>query len=913
MIEDTELYEAFQTLMVNPDSMEDFAEKKVKESEEYRDLKPTQLKNLQSKIEMEADDRLDDYDDGFKPEFLHTFLVNDNDFFGNDKKTLSSKYQLKGKQLGELTNILVEDINNKYKGFSEIPKSTRDIMVKTLLKLSEVKGGVKSTDLDTDEIDDSKTIQRDKALLNKTLKNFLDENGKMLTYENTIEGDRRLTRVSLRNRNVNMREINKWKYVIQNQTPAIQRRLQPLLSVLRPLDEVEEQIIHLDADLIIGELDLKRLDRRNRIYNFWKGHKGKYNDFKEAYNACNEAFLPIRDMLNTEENKDDKDKQEIAEVIDKFLSFKSIINNGELDYVVKINPKELEPYFKRHKGLALYEKFIADVGLDNLKDTSDDRSARREGYYDKDSGDYKETITVEDGGETFDSDDAVTQERNVRAAENKKEMEELSRFGLKLERLTQKVDPLFYHAFTKDSGAFKDTVAFRNDINTLREAMLSAGAAREMSTGVDMDDEINEYVDAVEKTMARGGNGPYYLPLTKTVNRFMVTESWNTDDKAMNTERGINNRLRNIGEFLDNLSKILDAGDDLDRASAPAKATVGSSSDGVPPQSRPQLGTVNRKDHLADIEEAREEFDDLIQEVLDYFVVAISGSNKPFDDEFPFDTKTSKTQRIFRALATGRTDTALFKVLALEGRSGYMMVKPTELEDLTRMLEFLSSVDDKKDIGRLVNELTKGIKAVNFVLMNKRNSILSQETNIEFGSYLHKVLEANNIDWPEGEKFPNARGKTPAEWNEMYDESKVYPFEAIESHIKRNVGGYSGSKRTMVRGSDRKSKGSNTIVQRFIIAVDDMKILRSDLDSKLLDAHDNIRKMLGKPVYYNTGKVDNYEHIHSAMLIMKSKYNVDITAYEIENIVTETNSMDELSKKHGVPKEGVYFLKANFR
>jgi len=229
------------------------------------------------------------------------------------------------------------------------------------------------------------------------------------------------------------------------------------------------------------------------------------------------------------------------------------------------------------------------------------------------------------------------------------------------------------------------------------------------------------------------------------------------------------------------------------------------------------------------------------------------------------------------------------------------------------MLEFLSSVDDRKDLGRLVNELRKGIKTVNFVLMNKRNSLLSQETNIEFGSYLHKVLEANNISWPEGEKFPNAKGKTPKEWNEMYDEGKVYPFEAIESHIKRNVGGYSGSKRTMIRGSDRRAKGSNTIVQRFIIAVDDMKIIRSDLDSKLLDAHDNIRKMLGKPVYYNTGKIDNFEHIHSAMLIMKNKYNVDITAYEIEKIVTETNSMDELSKKHGVPKEGVYFLKANFR
>ena len=48
MIEDTELYEAFQTLLVNPDSIEEFAEKKVKESEDYRDLKPRQLKNLQS-------------------------------------------------------------------------------------------------------------------------------------------------------------------------------------------------------------------------------------------------------------------------------------------------------------------------------------------------------------------------------------------------------------------------------------------------------------------------------------------------------------------------------------------------------------------------------------------------------------------------------------------------------------------------------------------------------------------------------------------------------------------------------------------------------------------------------------------------------------------------------------------------
>ena len=146
MIDDEELYEAFKMLMVNPDGIEEFAENKIKESDKYKDMSKPEQRKLRSQIEMEADDRLDEYDDGFKPEFLRNFLLGDSDFFKDEQ--LLSNYQLKGKQLGELTNLLVEDINNKYKGFKEIPKTTRDLMVKKLLKLSEVKGGVRSKDLE---------------------------------------------------------------------------------------------------------------------------------------------------------------------------------------------------------------------------------------------------------------------------------------------------------------------------------------------------------------------------------------------------------------------------------------------------------------------------------------------------------------------------------------------------------------------------------------------------------------------------------------------------------------------------------------------------------------------------------------------------------------------------------------------
>ena len=97
------------------------------------------------------------------------------------------------------------------------------------------------------------------------------------------------------------------------------------------------------------------------------------------------------------------------------MKFESSINNDELNYVVKFKPKDMEVYFRNHKGLALYEKFMEDSGLvrgDTRED--EDRKARSEGYYDEETGDFKETITVE-GVQTLDSEEEVME------AERKKE------------------------------------------------------------------------------------------------------------------------------------------------------------------------------------------------------------------------------------------------------------------------------------------------------------------------------------------------------------------------------------------------------------------------------------------------------------------------------------------------------------
>ena len=71
--------------------------------------------------------------------------------------------------------------------------------------------------------------------------------------------------------------------------------------------------------------------------------------------------------------------------------------------------------------------------------------------------------------------------------------------------------------------------------------------------------------------------------------------------------------------------------------------------------------------------------------------------------------------------------------------------------------------------------------------------------------------------------------------------------------------------------------------------------------------------MLGKPVYNNVFKTDNYDHVNDTMSIIKEDYNVSITAHEIENIVYEIDSMESIGRKYGVSSDVVYFLKANFR
>ena len=92
----------------------------------------------------------------------------------------------------------------------------------------------------------------------------------------------------------------------------------------------------------------------------------------------------------------------------------------------------------------------------------------------------------------------------------------------------------------------------------------------------------------------------------------------------------------------------------------------------------------------------------------------------------------------------------------------------------------------------------------------------------------------------------------------------------------------------------------------------DMK-LASVAQTKILEAHDEIRKMIGKPIYYNTCQLDSFTHINDTIDLMKEEYKVELTGSDISGIVHEFDSMETIAKRYGVNTNVVYHVKAMYR
>tara|TARA_R110001592_G_C13177243_1_gene750445 strand:+ start:2477 stop:5098 length:2622 start_codon:yes stop_codon:yes gene_type:complete len=91
------------------------------------------------------------------------------------------------------------------------------------------------------------------------------------------------------------------------------------------------------------------------------------------------------------------------------------------------------------------------------------------------------------------------------------------------------------------------------------------------------------------------------------------------------------------------------------------------------------------------------------------------------------------------------------------------------------------------------------------------------------------------------------------------------------------------------------------------------RVSKSEIHKKLLNAHDALRILKSKPIYYSMKNENSFDDINDMISKMEQSFGLDMGAGEIISIVNKVDSFGGIAEEHGITSEQVYVIKANFR
>ena len=689
----------------------------------------------------------------------------------------------------------------------------------------------------------------------------------------------------------------------------------------------------VNANDITGNLNLKELSSRNSIYKYWGTSDKHYKKFTDSY---------VKFLDKLKELEDDELVPELDEIIYSLKKYESDINSSNikdnLKYTVTVKPRTLKAYMKKQKHLALLEDMLLEYKFIKSKQMPEMSAVQTEGGY----------TNKETGEKTSQSSSYLPSRENKEV--NEISTEEYTQLGIVLEDFSTgdiEVDPLYHYAFTHPSkGAFTRTPVLEQDLKLIGKQLRNRG--RQISTvvneevGIAIDESLSDYIDDL-KELVPSEEKNFILPLSDKLLNGHKKEGGYLFEEGKITSKDFEEKGRKIGDFLGLIAKLY-GGDGLSSSSSASfdtrkdkrndSKTNRAGKDKVSYSERlaVNIASKNGSDYLPDLKAVDKELKDLLNSILNYFVLPADSRYMPFDEPSIFTGQDTFVKTVKILGGVNKNDSAFSRLMYMSRtvRGGKNLVNATQLQEFTYLIKELSKPKMTMNIKELENLIIDyGIEPTLDVLKSvkfgDKISKIQNDVHEEFGSYFYRILERNNkystYKRQERESYGNPNGNfpeedsgaNPKEHHENYKSKsrKNYAFEAIVKHVINNRESYLEGEEGQTKGEN--SEKNETIYSDFYNAVQDLDIIKSETELKILDSHDSIRKMMGKPVYFNTSKLDNFEHAEEAINIMKKSFNIDVTAHEITQIVNEVNSLEEISIKHGVPKEGVYFLKGTFR
>jgi len=277
-----------------------------------------------------------------------------------------------------------------------------------------------------------------------------------------------------------------------------------------------------------------------------------------------------------------------------------------------------------------------------------------------------------------------------------------------------------------------------------------------------------------------------------------------------------------------------------------------------------------------------------IKAIQEYYVYPNDSQLSPFDGQL-LVLNSEYGKKLLLGLAVEAADNRTMDTIrAKTTEYGIFIFDHHDINDIAAYLE------EKQKFNNYADLETKSIDAFNAIedVLTEKHT---RENKIYFGYWLAIFSEKNG----EGISGKTFQGLSLSVAKDEYDNSKQYPIKDLNTTI-----------------IDRKLELKKR--EEFKAPIDRLEALQSEITKSsieidILNAHDDIRKMLGKPIYYALGNPTDFDTINNAMDIIKKEYNIDLMGMEIENIVNDFDSYTSLSNKYGISEDAIYHVKALFR
>lgn len=626
----------------------------------------------------------------------------------------------------------------------------------------------------------------------------------------------------------------------------------PFKNMLKQLDDKKERG---EGQYRISELRgseiIGRIDTKDikRRKEIYE-YWAKINDKFEEFQKTHNEFKDAIDKLD--------DKTEYASELEKLFGEFKAVKTNDLNYISLYDRMEIEDIDNiESKSVVLFKNFLKDIN----------RYPKQNFIVQEEE--YKDDVSRY--GELVESLEAQDQEDELKDKVNN--------------LLKIKVDPLYAYAVkTGEADELTAGTLVKKQINEIKRRLKTGFVLIERS---DLIPALDRYTKDLER-MEVGSLDNLYLPLMKEI------KGGEDDD--------VHER---ISEYLKLVNEFIEYGTDFERSSKGGNVGLGQrerkDDEGKtirearsPRVTFARAGAGNT--HLRELKtlDIHTKFENLIDSIVEFFIEPSRSKFKPSDEKLGYVVKLGSRPIENIAQETTKEDSPFIHVLRMESTDFRLSLSQIEeIRDFTRVLVGLN-------VGSKQTELMKVTRNLADTVDDIFQGELTGMVNIEFGNFLHNIFDDAKLK-PQNFGIGGTK-KMTNEWSEEYESQKLYPFESILNHLIVNKPEYKEN-----------VKGSEPMIGNIQQAEKDLKITKSFEQSVLLKAHDEIRKMMGKPVYYGISNIDNYDAVSEAIDVMNDKYKVDMTAMEIERVVKEIDSMQSIGTKYGIPQEGVYFLKANFR